>query len=115
MKHAITGVATTLVLSTGSIAAAEEHVILVMSDGYFPQITYITPGDSVEFLNVSASNQTIVSKNGSWTLGPIAPDATESMVIDDTVQKTFYNADLTNEDGVYTVEGSMSFSSAPLD
>lgn len=114
MKHTLTGLAAAVALSTGSIAVAEEHVILIMSDGYFPQITYMSPGDRVEFLNVSASNQTIISENGSWTLGPIAPNATETMVIDDTVQKTFFNADMTDDDGAYTVEGSMSFSSAPL-
>lgn len=114
MKYTLTGLVVVAVLSTTPVAAAEDHVILIMSDGYFPQITYMSPGDRVEFLNVSASNQTIISENGGWTLGPIAPNASETMVIDDTVQKTFYNADVTSEDGTYTVEGSMSFSSAPL-
>ena len=114
MKQAISVMAAVATMSLGSAAVAEQHVILIMSDGYFPQTTYMSPGDTVEFINVSATNQSIISENSSWTLGPIAPDGTETMVIDDTVQKTFYNADLTNEDGVFTVEGSMSFSSAPL-
>ena len=115
MKRAISVVAAVATMSLGSAAAAEQHVILIMSDGYFPQTTYMSPGDTVEFINVSATNQTIISDNSTWTLGPIAPDGTETMIIDESVEKTFYNADLTNEDGAFTVEGSMSFSLAPLD
>jgi hypothetical protein len=36
------------------------------------------------------------------------------MLVDTGVQTTFYNADLTNEDGEYTIEGQMSFGAAPL-
>ena len=114
MKHAISVVAAVATLSIGSVATAAEHVILVMSDGYFPQITYISPGDSVQFLNVSTSNQSIIAKNDSWVLGPIAPDTSATLIVDESVQKTFYNADLTDEDGVYSIEGNMSFSTAPL-
>lgn len=115
MKQAISVVAVMATMSIGSAAAAEEHVILIMSDGYFPQITYMVPGDTVEFLNVSATDQSIISKNDSWVLGPISPDSTETMLIEEGVQKTFYNADVVGEDGLYSIEGRMSFSTAPLE
>ena len=115
MKHAISVVAAMATLSIGSAAVAAEHEILILADGYFPQITYLNPGDTVHFFNDTGTSQSIISKNDSWTLGPIEPNATETMVIEQDVQKTYYNAALTGEDGVYSVEGGMSFGVAPLD
>mmetsp|Transcript_22396 Transcript_22396/g.35979 ORF Transcript_22396/g.35979 Transcript_22396/m.35979 type:complete len:116 (-) Transcript_22396:2411-2758(-) len=114
MKHAITALAAMASLTIGTTAAATEHSILILPDAYFPQVTYIEPGDTVRFINASGSNQSIVAKNNDWTLGPIAPDAAVTVVIETGVQKTFYNKDLKDGDGNYSVEGKMSFSDAPL-
>lgn len=114
MKHAISVVAAVATMSIGSAAIAAEHEILILSDGYFPQITYLSSGDSVLFINESATDQSIISKNDSWTLGPIPPNGTETLVFTKGDQNTFYNADLVDEEGVYLVEGTMSLGTAPL-
>jgi plastocyanin len=114
MKRTISLVATLATLAIGTAATAAEHVILILPDAYFPQITYMEPGDTVKFVNASGTAQSIIAKNDSWTLGPIASEAEASMLIDIGVQKTFYNADLTTEDGEYAIEGRMSFGAAPL-
>lgn len=114
MKHATSVLAAVAALTFGTAARAAEHNILILPDAYFPAITYIQPGDTVRFTNVSGLNQSIVAKNNDWTIGPIAPDAEATIVVPTGVQKTFYNADLTNEDGTYSVVGKMSFSAAPL-
>lgn len=114
MKRIFSAAAVLFALSLGPAKAAEDHVILIMSDGYFPQTTYLSPGDTVEFVNASTTNQTIVAENNGWSLGPIAPNAAERMVIEEGVQMNFFNADVTDETGTFTIEGSVSFSSAPL-
>jgi plastocyanin len=114
MKHAISGLALAASVSIATAAAATEHNVLILPDAYFPQVTYIEPGDTVKFTNVSGSNQSIVAKNNNWVLGPIAPDGQMTIVMDTGVQTTFYNADATDSDGEYVVEGRLSFSAAPL-
>ncbi|WP_299622475.1 hypothetical protein [uncultured Tateyamaria sp.] len=114
MKHKFTALAAAATMAIGTVAHAAEHNILILPDAYFPAITYMEPGDTVRFTNVSGSNQSIIAKNNDWVIGPIAPDSEVTMVIETGVQKTFYNKDLTNDDGTYSVEGKMSFSAAPL-
>lgn len=107
------GVATVL---AASAASAAEHEILILEDAYFPSVVYLDEGDTVTFTNLTGVDHNIVSANDGWELGPIANEASVSMVFDENVQTTFFDKDkVSEEDGSFLVEGSVSFSAAPLD
>lgn len=114
MKRAISILATSVAVLTASAAAAAEHTILILPDAYFPQVTYLESGDTVRFVNVSGGSKNIISKNGSWELGPIQDQQEVTMEIIEGVQKTFYDADNKTPEGEYVIEGRMTFSIAPL-
>ncbi|MEP2889574.1 hypothetical protein [Tateyamaria sp.] len=114
MKRVISAVATVATLFAASPVAAAEHMILILEDAYFPQVTYLERGDTVRFVNASGLSHNIIAKNNSWELGPIPVDGEVTLLIDDGVQKTFYNTASEGEDGVFLVEGKMSYSNAPL-
>lgn len=117
MKRTMIAGATLAAISIGSVAQAAEHTIVILPDAYFPYISYIDPGDTVRFVNVSGEMHEIVSKNGDWSL-EIEAEAEVTMVIDEGVQKTFYDASSEEEDAegnmAYMVEGKMSFAPPPI-
>jgi len=114
MKRAISIVATIATLSAATTAAAAELTVLILPDAYFPEITYLNSGDTVRFINQSGVEQSIISENAAWELGPIPDQGEVTMVIDGGVEKSFYNKDMTDENGAYLVGGEVSFSTAPL-
>lgn len=114
MKRAFSIMATVAALSVASAAAAKEHTVLVLPDAYFPQITYLNPGDTVRFINMSGGEHNIIAKDSAWELGPI-PDQGEATVnVSPLKEKTFYDKDAVNDSGEYIVQGEMSFDTAPL-
>jgi plastocyanin len=52
-------------------AKSEEHVIIIMSDAFFPSVTYVETGDSVRFVNASNAAKMVVSSGTGWTIGPL--------------------------------------------
>lgn len=74
--------ATTCSLLLAATAAASQEVktIIITGLGYFPEITYVTPGETVRFYNGSDSTQSISSEaapegSGStaWDVKDIVP------------------------------------------
>jgi plastocyanin len=114
MKRAISVVAVVTALTTATSTLAAERTILILEDAYFPQITYLDEGDTVQFMNISGVSQNIIAKNGSWELGPIGDESQVTIVVEPGMQKTFYNKDLTDEAGEYLVEGNMSLAPPPI-
>ncbi|MEP1588900.1 MAG: hypothetical protein ABJR46_15720 [Tateyamaria sp.] len=114
MKRVISAVATVATLFAASPVAAAEHMILILEDAYFPQVTYLERGDTVRFVNASGTAHNIIAKNDSWEIGPIAIDGEATLLVEDGVQKTFYDVNSAGENGGYSVTGQMSYSSAPL-
>ena len=96
-------------------AYAAEHDILILPDTYFPETTYLDPGDSVKFINLSADQHTIIAANDAWTIGPIEPDGEYTLIVDHEIERTFHNANVFNSDGSYAVTGDISFDEAPID
>lgn len=100
-------------------AMAEEHVVLILHDAFFPEITYLYPGDQIRFVNTTESEANIISKNESWNSGAIAPGGTYVLAAATGVQSTFFNADVmadTDNDGVedaYAIQGNFTFGEAP--
>ncbi|WP_299614759.1 hypothetical protein [uncultured Tateyamaria sp.] len=116
MKRAMQLGAVLATLTAATAVSAAEHEILILPDAYFPSILYIDDGDTVKFTNLTGVEHNIVSKHASWAIGPIADQGTVTMVMEQGVQTTFYDADaVSEEDGSFLVEGNLSFGAAPLD
>lgn len=97
-----------------SAATAAEHNILVLPDTYFPETTYLSPGDTVRFINISGDEHTIVAANEAWTIGPLQIEEEYTMVVDSEIERTFHNANAINSDGTYAVTGDISFDASPV-
>lgn len=106
---------TTVTTLPGATAAATaEQTCLILTDAYFPQITYPDTGDSICFVNVSGVEHNIVSRNSEWEIGPI-PDQGEVVIeVDSITERSFFNKDAVADDGSFIVQGGNSFDQAPL-
>ncbi|MDF3415690.1 hypothetical protein HKX54_14550 [Sulfitobacter sp. M57] len=92
-----------------STAQAEEHVVLVLDGSYFPSLVYASPGDTIVFQNDSDNSQTVSGPEGSWTSGPMSPDAEYSLQLEETTPLTFSGEGSDGE----MAEGEISYASAP--
>ena len=81
----------TAVASLGLIhtAQAEEQMILVVGYGFFPEVTYISEGDTVRFKNTNEESMRIQAVDGSWLTDSIAPDAEVTMTFPGTETREF--------------------------
>lgn len=107
--------ATLAVFGLATAATAAEHDILILPDTYFPETTYLDPGDTVKFINMSEDSHTIIAANESWTIGPLEPEGDYTLVVDSEIERTFHNANAINSDGSYAVTGDISFEAAPIE
>ncbi|WP_299698754.1 hypothetical protein [uncultured Tateyamaria sp.] len=116
MKRAMQIGAVLATLAAATAVSAAEHEVLILPDAYFPSVVYLDEGDTVKFTNLTGSEHNIISKHESWALGPIADQGSMTMVVEQGVQTTFYDANaISEEDGSFLVEGNLSFADAPLD
>lgn len=83
-------------LGLTSAAQAEEHLVVLTGFSYFPAITFAQPGDTVNFINESGEEQTVVGKDSGWTIGPLAAEEQGSLTVTEETELAFFAA--------YTVE-----------
>lgn len=58
---------------TGTAAvAADEHIVIILEETYFPQKTTVKQGDVVRFVNQSGRDHTLRHAQGNWTTRPFA-------------------------------------------
>ncbi|MFD1341367.1 hypothetical protein [Litorisediminicola beolgyonensis] len=88
----VTGIAAAFaVLGAAQAAYAAEHEIVMLGDGYFPQVTYAQIGDTVRFFNVTTEPMAAVAADGSWTTGDVAAGAAVTITITDGMVGAFAN------------------------
>lgn len=120
-----TTLAALAMLASASATSAEEHVILYLGQAFFPSVTHINPGDTIRFVNSSASATQIVGKNSDWSVGPLGVDQELVLSVAEGMSETYYatqpegadedeaDADDTTDDlNAITVEGTLSFDPA---
>lgn len=103
----------TLFLSTP--VQAVEHQILVLPDAYFPQTSYVTAGDTLEFSNEVGASITVTSIDEQWSTGPMGMDQASIITVSEGMTTDFYLEGSEDENGVPAVTGIISFVVAPLD
>lgn len=116
MRAAVTAAA--LTCSTGS-ASAEEYRILMMGYAFFPEISYVQPGDVVIFSNSTGEMRDVAAENGSWEITEIANEGEASLTIVEGMPNRFVSfvpggeGDEVDENGNVQVIGIMNFSGQP--
>jgi len=91
-------------------AAAEEQLIMITDDGFFPMKTYFDPGDTVRFINTTTSDREIHAKKAlnRWTTGVLEPGEEYVLVVSTGMQLQF------RENFSGSTVGDFSFDNAPL-
>lgn len=112
--HAMKSLVVLATLGMTSTAAAEEHIVLILPDAYFPNITYVDAGDTVRFVNASGTQHTVIARKNRWSVGPLNDQQEYVMAIADDIETVFYQDGAVDEEGNYTVDGRFSFSPAPI-
>lgn len=75
--------------ATAGSTAAENYQILMMDYAFFPEISYVQPGDTVTFVNMSGITRVIEAKNGSWSTPEIADGGEATISIEQGMMNTF--------------------------
>lgn len=92
----------TVALVLGVVAtplAAEEHYVLLMGTGYFPDYVYPEVGDTIKFVNASIYPMSATAVDLSWDTGVLLPQETVTIEVFDGMKQTFNNVVDTNYDG----------------
>lgn len=95
--------------ASATFAKAEEHVVIYLGNAFFPEISYVKPGDVIRFVNSSAASVTVVGSENQWSVGPVAINSDATIEVDHTTALEF-----SGQAGGTDTSGRLSFSPAPL-
>lgn len=91
-------------------AMAEEHEILLVEGGFFPEITYLTAGDTVLFTNVTDGPENVVAADASWSTLEIPSNGSQTIAVTAAMTLGF----VFDADSETPKTGTLSFDPAPL-
>ena len=105
---------------TAGSASAEEYHILMMDYAFFPEVSYVQPGDVIVFENISGSTRTVLGLNDRWEIADISDGGTATLTIIENMPNKFLSnvpggtGDQVDADGNVQVIGTLNFSGAPV-
>lgn len=111
--------AVTMTFAAGP-ASADNFQILMMDYAFFPEISYVKPGDTVTFVNMSGATREIEAEGGEWEVTALADGAEITFPIVEGMSNIYQTqvdapadpeAGATEEDNL--VIGKLNFSDAP--
>ncbi|EPX75796.1 hypothetical protein [Salipiger mucosus] len=70
---------------------AEEHYVLMMGAGYFPDVVYPVVGDTVRFVNSGDAAMMATATDGSWTTGSLPPEAVYILPVTEGLTQEYTN------------------------
>lgn len=95
-------------LCAAQSASAEQFDIQIEEGAFYPEITYLIPGDEVKFVNNNGGTVKVISSDASWDSGEISEG--QSYLLSFTPE-TKLNFALASDS---EIAGSLSFDLAPL-
>ncbi|WP_299024702.1 hypothetical protein [uncultured Sulfitobacter sp.] len=104
---------------TASAASADELRVLMMDYAFFPETSYVQPGDVIVFENISGSERSVVSNNDTWSINDLADGATVALTITEGMPTKYFSfvpggaGDTVDENGNVRVVGTMNFNGPP--
>lgn len=94
-------------------AQAEEHIILIMPDAYFPGISYVQAGDILHFVNETEGSVNVISEGGGWSTGVLYIGEEATVGVSQDMSKSFYHEGQYDENGDPLATGILKFGTAP--
>ncbi|MEP2922296.1 MAG: hypothetical protein ABJP06_16345 [Sulfitobacter sp.] len=73
-------IAVAMTCAVGS-ASAENYRVLMLDYAFFPEISYVSPGDTVTFVNTSGMTRTIEGSDGEWIIEDLEDGAEATLPI----------------------------------
>ncbi|UWR23221.1 hypothetical protein [Sulfitobacter sp. S190] len=107
---AVLAAATTLIASSSMAREAQTHNILVFGTAYFPDITFVQPGDTLTFINEADVPHTVATGEEGWTTGEIPVAGAVSVLVEEDMQTTF--SGVGEEEAL--LEGALDFNPPPV-
>jgi len=104
---------------TAGTAGAEEQHVLMMDYAFFPEVSYVEPGDTVVFENMSGETRSLLADDATWAVLSIDDGESVSLEITEDMPTEYYSlvaggeGDEVDEDGNVRVVGTMDFDGAP--
>jgi|GEM_PF-4839898 plastocyanin len=109
LRAAVTAAA--LIWTTGS-ASAEQYRILMMEHAFFPDVSFVQPGDEVVFVNMSGETRDLAASDGSWVIAAMANGAEATLALTEGMPSDFTGL-APSGDAANVVTGVMNFSEPP--
>ena len=109
LRAAVTAAA--LTCTTGS-ASAEQYRILMMEHAFFPDVSFVQPGDEVVFVNMSGETRDLSADDGSWVIAAMANGAEVTLALVEGMPSSFSGI-APSADPETVVTGVMNFSAPP--
>jgi plastocyanin len=98
-----------------SLAHAAEHQIMLVEHGFFPEVSYVSIGDTVTFVNTTEVSENVLARDFSWEVPTMASGGSQQIIIqEDMLMNFIYDEDYNNPNSSFTKHGSFSFDTAPL-
>ena len=82
------------VLAAVALAAplhAEEHYVMLLDTGYFPDLVHPSVGDTVRFYNQGELPMSATASDGSWSTGLLLPGQDYTLEVVDGMKATYNN------------------------
>lgn len=109
LRAAVAAAALTFSAST---ASAEQYRVLALEGAFFPEISYVQPGDQVTFVNMSGVSLEVAGANDSWSLPSISDGGETTLLITADMPNKYFALGTAVEGGNNTA-GTLNFSGAP--
>lgn len=98
-----------------SLAHAAEHQIMLVEHGFFPEVSYVSVGDTVTFVNTTEIGENVLASDLSWEVPTIASGGSRQITIQENMVMSFiYDENFDDPNSSFTKHGSFDLGSAPL-
>ncbi|MFZ5964952.1 cupredoxin domain-containing protein [Thalassococcus sp. BH17M4-6] len=89
-KTGLFAVLAALVVATPS--QAEEHYVVMLDTGYFPDVVYPEPGDTIRFYNQGELPMSATAVDGSWSTGVLLPEQDYILLVEEGMKAQYDNS-----------------------
>lgn len=93
-------------------ASAENYRILMLDYAFFPEISYVLPGDTITFVNASGTTRTIEAQDAEWLIEDLADGGESTLAITQGMKNEYSTVALADGETEIVI-GKLNFSGLP--